>query len=183
MNRPTQHPRPAPLMLAPSEGQRIPGDARLLAALDHPAYASTFEMTVNPGFDVGAHRHHGAEEMFFVLDGELDLLCLDPLDRANDDWHTWRSATGQTYLRGGAGAFMYVPPATPHAFANRSDAPARILFQSTVRGGHESYLTEMARILTAAHGDPDPDVTADLRARFDTEQLTAMKHQPSAPGY
>ena len=26
-----------------------------------------------PGFDVGAHRHAEAEEIFYILEGELDL--------------------------------------------------------------------------------------------------------------
>jgi len=50
----------SPVMLPPEGGQLIAGGAvhaRLLVAYDHPSYASTFEMTVAPGFDVGAHVH------------------------------------------------------------------------------------------------------------------------------
>jgi len=54
--------------------------ARLLVAHDHPAYASTFEMEVAPGFDIGAHVHRNGEEMFFVLEGELDILCFAHAD-------------------------------------------------------------------------------------------------------
>lgn len=53
---------------------------RLLVAHDHPAYASTFEMEVAPGFDIGAHVHRNGEEMFFVLEGELDILCFAHAD-------------------------------------------------------------------------------------------------------
>ncbi len=46
----------SPVMLPPEGGRLIAGGAvhaRLLVAHDHPSYASTFEMTVAPGFDVG----------------------------------------------------------------------------------------------------------------------------------
>ncbi len=49
----------SPVMLPPERGQLIAGGAvhaRLLVAHDHPSYASTFEMTVAPGFDVGGAR-------------------------------------------------------------------------------------------------------------------------------
>lgn len=62
----------APVMVGSDGGRLITGGAvhaRLLVAHDHPSYASTFEMTVAPGFDVGAHVHDNGEEMFYVIDG------------------------------------------------------------------------------------------------------------------
>ena len=55
---------------------------------------SAFEADVAPGFDVGAHLHHQAEEVFYVLEGELDLLAFQPAAKASGDWRTWESATG-----------------------------------------------------------------------------------------
>ena len=37
---------------------------------------SAFGVEITPGFDVGAHLHRQAEEFFYVLRGELDLLAL-----------------------------------------------------------------------------------------------------------
>lgn len=147
----------APLMLPPDGGRIIGGGAvhaRLLVAHDHPAYASTFEMQVAPGFDVGAHVHRNGEEMFFVLEGELDILCFEPLDRTEGDWHQWQDKSGTVYLRGGPGAFMYVPPGTPHAFANRTTDPVRMFFQSSVQGGHENYFAELGELLRRSEGNP-----------------------------
>src|SRR5262245_20153424 len=88
---------------------------------------SAFEAEVAPGFDVGAHLHQQAEEVFYVLEGELDLLAFHPTE-AGGDWRTWRSKTGATVFRGGPGSFMFVPAECPHAFFNPGPEPARMLF-------------------------------------------------------
>lgn len=109
-------------MLDVGGGDRILGgglDARIKAAMDQGAFASTFEIAVPPGYDVGAHVHTEGAEMFYVLSGQLDILAFEPTDRSNSNWREWTSGSGQTYLRGGPGAFMFVPPNTPHAFGNR----------------------------------------------------------------
>ncbi|MBA3906159.1 MAG: cupin domain-containing protein [Pseudonocardiales bacterium] len=165
-------------MLPPDGGRVISGGAvhaRLLVAHDHRAYASTFEMRVAPGFDVGAHVHRDGEEMFFVLAGEIDILCLEPLDRTIGDWHRWQDRSGRVFLRGGPGAFMYVPPGSPHAFANPTGEPARMFFQSSVQGGHENYFAQLGQLLHDSHGKPGPSAVRDLEARYGTEQITAMR--------
>lgn len=170
-----------PVMLDLDDGQLITGGAvhaRLLVAHDHPAYASTFEMTVAPGFDVGAHVHHNGEEMFYVVDGVVDVLCFEPTSR-HGDWHSWTAADGRTFLRGRPGAFMYVPPGVPHAFANPTDEPSRMFFQSSVEGGHENYFHELAQLLREARGHPDHDAVRELERRYGTEQLTTM--HPGTP--
>ena len=70
-----------------------------------------------------------------VLEGGLDLLCFEPLDRTVGDWHHWRDRSGRTHLRGGSGAFLYVPPGVPHAFVNPGRDPARMFFRSSVHAG------------------------------------------------
>jgi oxalate decarboxylase/phosphoglucose isomerase-like protein (cupin superfamily) len=164
-------------MLPPGHGRVIAGGAlraTLKVAKGDTALASTFEVTVPPGFDVGAHVHSAAEELFYVLEGELDLLAFEPETRSGGDWHEWVSDSGQRFLRGGMGSLMFVPPGCPHAFANSSNQPARMLFQAAP-AGHENYLDELATLLQAANGRPDPDEVAELRRRHDIEQLTALR--------
>lgn len=166
-----------PVVLAPGGGELITGGevhARILITHDHPAYASTFEMTVAPGFDVGAHVHGNGEEMFYVMTGVLDIMCMVPIDRSGD-WHDWKAADGSTWARGESGAFMYVPPGIPHAFANNGDDPVVIFFQSSVAGGHENYFRELGTLLGTSQGHPDPAEVKALEARYGTEQLTRMK--------
>lgn len=162
------------LMFAPGEGTPLAGrdDAVVTASLNDGAFATTIITTVAPGFDVGAHLHHQGQEMFYVIEGELDIVAFEPLDRSVPDWHEWRSASGQTYLRGGPGSFMWVPENTPHAFANTTNEPARMFFQSSVAGGHENYLNELSELLRS--GGFDQQAVRELRRRYDIEQLTAI---------
>lgn len=91
--------------------------------------ASVFEFTVAPGFDAGAHVHAHIEEIFYVVDGELDLRVSDRVQRA------------------GPGALMFVPKGTAHAFSNPGSAPARLL-SIISPPGLERYFEELVVILS-----------------------------------
>ncbi|MFD0576656.1 cupin domain-containing protein [Dactylosporangium darangshiense] len=80
------------LMLPPGGGTRIPSAGMTLKiGAERSATWSMFEAEVAPGFDVGAHRHAAAEEVFYVLDGELDLLAFEPETMTAGDWRAWTS--------------------------------------------------------------------------------------------
>jgi quercetin dioxygenase-like cupin family protein len=164
------------IMLGPGEGERIAGkglDVVLKAPMD-PAMTSSFEVGIGAGYDVGAHVHGSGEEIFLILEGELEFLVFEPVDRTVPDWHQWESPSGKRFIRGGPGQFMFVPPGVPHAFGNPTDKPARMFFQSSVPGGHEHYFEELAAILAASEGRPDQADIEDLRRRYDIEQLTPL---------
>jgi mannose-6-phosphate isomerase-like protein (cupin superfamily) len=93
-----------------------------------------FEFTVASGFNTGAHYHTKIEEIFYVLEGELDLRC------------------GERTIRGGPGRCVFVPPGTAHAFGNSGSAPGRMLL-ITAPPGHEKYFDEL-RDLIARGGKP-----------------------------
>lgn len=165
------------LMLRPGDGRVIAGGglhATLKVPGGDPAVASTFEVVVPPGFDVGAHVHRASQELFYVLEGELDLLAFEPQWRS-EDWHEWESATGKRFLHGGPGSLLFIPPGCPHAFSNPTDRPARVLFQAAP-SGHEDYLDELASLLRESGGRADPQAVAELRRRYDIEQLTALRN-------
>src|SRR5215469_17585099 len=95
------------LVLPPGSGRMIQGAGMTLkVGADQSGAWSAFEAVVTPGFDVGAHLHHHAEEFFYIIDGELDLLAFAPQVPAPDDWRSWESASGQRILRGGPGSAM-----------------------------------------------------------------------------
>jgi oxalate decarboxylase/phosphoglucose isomerase-like protein (cupin superfamily) len=132
---------------------------------------SMFEVVnIAPGFDVGAHLHRNAEELFYVLDGQLDLLAFEPQVRTPSGWQSWESRTGATVARGGPGSMMYVPRGCPHAFANPGPGPASMIFLVSP-SGHEHYQKELAELVARAAGPLD-EAIAELRARHDIEQLT-----------
>jgi len=127
---------------------------RVLSTAATSVGASTFEFRALPGWDTGSHVHAKVEEQFYVIDGEMELRAGDQL------------------IVGRAGAFVSVPTGTPHGFANRSSAPALMLLVVTPPG-HERYFAELAELLTS-DGPPDPDRITALRAKFDTEQVSAL---------
>ena len=127
---------------------------RVLCTEANSVGASTFEFLAAPGFDTGAHYHSKIEEQFYVIDGEMELRA------------------GDRRIVGRPGTFVAVPTGVAHAFANRSDAAARMLLITTPPG-HERYFAELAEILSRP-GKPDAAEIAALRARFDTTQVETL---------
>jgi len=161
------------LVLPPGAGQALRGSGMTLkVGSEQSDRWSVFEADVSPGFDVGAHRHAETEEIFYILEGELDLLAFEPKARTVGDWTTWESVGGATVVRGEPGSLMFVPAGCPHAFHNPGPAPAKMLFLAAP-AGHELYQREMAALLSRL-GAPDPAAIGELRARYDIEQLTPM---------
>jgi mannose-6-phosphate isomerase-like protein (cupin superfamily) len=138
---------------------------------------SVFEVVVPPGFDVGAHVHNNSQEFFYVLEGELDLLAFEPVDRAGDDWSGWRSRDGDRVVRAGVGSCVFVPEGTPHAFRNATDKLARMLFQSYPSPDHEQYFEEIAQIWSAGAA-VDPAAVTEMRSRYDVDQITPLRYEP-----
>ncbi|MFI5686908.1 cupin domain-containing protein [Streptomyces sp. NPDC051636] len=142
----------------------------------HSRMASTFEVEVPPGFDVGAHVHTRSEELFYVLEGELDVLAFEPRIRTPDNWRKWESSSGSRVVRATPGTVIVVPPGCPHAFANPTDAPAKMFFQASPPPDHELYFEELLEILGNG-GPPDQQAIEELRAKYDIEQLTPLRHR------
>lgn len=171
------------LVLAAGEGRKLrtPGMTLKLGA-DRSKRWSVFEVEVPPGFDVGAHLHREAEELFYIFDGELELLAFEPRFRTKANWRSWESRTGAKVVRGGPGSAMFVPAGCPHAFFNPGTMTARMLFL-VGPSGHEHYQEELGELLGRG-GPPDQAAIVKLRARHDIEQLTPLipGRAPSPPG-
>jgi quercetin dioxygenase-like cupin family protein len=114
-----------------------------------------FDWTIPAQFSTGRHVHRVQEETFYVLEGECEWQIGDKLIRANP------------------GTFVFIPPGIPHNIANASDRPARVLM-TVSPPGHEHYFEELAT-LASASSPPDATSIGDLRRRYDTDQLTALK--------
>jgi mannose-6-phosphate isomerase-like protein (cupin superfamily) len=132
---------------------------------DHAEGASCTEWVAAPGFDTGLHVHERLEETWYVLDGELEFRL------------------GEEIFNAASGACVFVPPHLPHAFVNRSQAPAKFLLM-TSPPTHDRYFVELAEIL-ARSGPPDSQAIAALRAKYDTQQLSSLvagaDPQPAGP--
>ena len=86
---------------------------------------SLIESAAAAGFGGPTLHHHGFDETFYVMEGELTFQLRDEL------------------LTVGAGQLAFAPRGVPHTFANLSDAPARYLIVCTP-AGFERYFARMA---------------------------------------
>ena len=143
----------------------MPGEARGVMLRGQPMaflvtgqdtkHTSMFDWTLPAGFATGLHVHRVQEETFYVLEGECQ----------------WQ--IGEQQIRATPGTYVFIPPGVPHNIANASDKPSRMIM-TVSPPGHEHYFEELVK-LVARSGGPDAGAIADLRGRYDTEQLSALK--------
>lgn len=116
-------------------------------------HTSMFEWTIPAGFATGRHVHRVQEETFYLLEG----ACV---------WHV-----GETTIQATPGTYLFIPPGVPHNITNVSENTARVLM-TVSPPGHEHYFEELSRL--AESGAPDPQALAELRRRYDTDQLSTL---------
>jgi quercetin dioxygenase-like cupin family protein len=81
-----------------------------------------------PGDQAPPHVHHGSDEAFYVLDGQLEVL------------------EGEERRVLAAGELALIPAGTIHTFANRGPGHTRILCVMT---------PEIAELIAALHSEPE----------------------------
>lgn len=147
-----------PVALAAGEGERISllgaemifksplGSEDGWVALDYTLPAKHFGAPL--------HYHKNITESFYVVSGEV--------------W--FRVGDKEITLQ--PGGFALVPPGTPHAFSNRSDAPAR-LFAHASSARQKRFLEELFSMVEAEQSWPPQDRSAlvELGRRYDTVYL------------
>jgi len=144
---------------------RKPGDAggvtlagkpmAFLVTGTHTRHTSMFDWTIPARFSTGRHVHRVQEETFYVLEGACEWTIGDETVHATP------------------GTFVFIPPGVPHNIANVTDTPARVLM-TVSPPGHERYFEELAK-LASQGSPPDPKAIGDLRRRYDTDQLSALR--------
>ena len=105
------------------------------------------DMHVPPGGGPPPHRHD-FEEMFTILDGEIEFVFRGEV------------------LRAGAGSTVNIPANAPHSFKNTSDKPARLLCMCTPSGQDEFFM---------AVGDPVDSRSAPPPKLGDAERTERMQ--------
>jgi quercetin dioxygenase-like cupin family protein len=121
---------------------------RLLADADDTHGAlSTQRVTLRGGVDgASPHRHQHSTEMFYVLDGSVDLLIGDEVTTAI------------------SGDLIVVPPDLPHAFAASKGHDADLLIVITPGIERFEYFRHLARIRSGA--EPAESIL-DVQERYD----------------
>jgi len=142
----------------PGEGKKVTLAGQPMAFLvtgEDTKHTSMFDWTIPAGFSTGLHVHRVQEETFYVLEGECE----------------WQ-VDGQR-VSAKPGTYLFLPPGVLHDIRNVSDKPARVLM-TVSPPGHEHYFEELAKV-AAGGGQPDANAIAELRSRYDTDQLSALK--------
>jgi quercetin dioxygenase-like cupin family protein len=103
------------------------------------------DMVVPPGGGPGPHRHD-FEEMFTILEGEIEL--------------TFRGATSVA----GPGTTINVPANAPHRFHNAGDRTARVLCLCSPAGQEEFF--KAIGVPLATRTEPAPALDATQTAAF-----------------
>jgi quercetin dioxygenase-like cupin family protein len=93
----------------------------LMSGKDTAGRYSLIDMLVPPGGGPPPHRHD-FEEMFTILDGEIELTFRGQVHRAS------------------AGSTVNIPANAPHSFKNKSEKPVRMLCMCTPAGQEELFM-------------------------------------------
>src|SRR6266699_500470 len=145
-------------LVRPNEDQKLPhiglaGDNNsiLLTGKDTAGRYCLIDLLVPPGGGPPAHRHD-FEEMFTVLDGEVQVTFRG---------QTIVARTGQT---------INVPANAPHAFTTAGEAPVRLLCLCAP-AGQEEFFTLVGQPV-ATRTEPPPPLDAEAQAAFIAKSMT-----------
>jgi len=119
----------------------------LVAGSDTGGRYCLIDMLIPPGGGPPPHRHD-FEEMFTILDGEIELTFRGEPHRAS------------------SGSTVNVPANAPHSFKNKTDKPARLLCMCSPSGQEEFFM---------AVGDPVDSRTAPPPKLSQAEQAERGK--------
>jgi quercetin dioxygenase-like cupin family protein len=127
----------------------------LLTGADTAGRYTLIDMHVPPGGGPPPHRHD-FEEMFTVLDGEVEL--------------TFRGE--RSVAR--AGETVNVPANAPHSFRNASGSPARLLCLCAPAGQEEFFLA--VGVPVGGRTEPPPEFDAARQAAFIAKSSALAPH-------
>jgi mannose-6-phosphate isomerase-like protein (cupin superfamily) len=123
---------------------------------------SIVEANEEPGSAAPLHVHHGEAEIFYIVEGALELTC------------------GEQTVAAGAGDLVYAPKDVPHKYTVVGDRPARVLLIFS-RPGFEEFFAETGTPVDGPHaGPPDREVLRRLVEKYDMELLEAPGTEEAA---
>ena len=109
-----------------------------LSGQETGAAYSLWDVVTAPGKGPRPHRHHGQDEDFYVLEGEV------------------RFVSGEETVTVRPCDFVLVPAETVHSYTVTSEEPRRMLIILTPPGGIEGFWREIGVPLTDPSAPPAP---------------------------
>jgi quercetin dioxygenase-like cupin family protein len=151
-----------PIVLHPGEGEYvvIGGDTRCtfkVTGRNTNDHFGLFEVEMEPGA-VGArpHIHRHLTEIFYVADGEVELLA------------------GEQRLIGTRGTLLLAPPTAVHGFANTGDVRATLLIMFCPADTREKYFAGLAELTQGGRRSSRDELVA-LMHSFDQEPVEEIE--------
>ena len=138
----------------PDEGESLDPAGGLLLRVPSSATGgaySVLELTLAPGRGAPLHVHRREDEIFYILDGECEVV--DP-------------EGARTALPGSVAVFTR---GTPHAFRNPGSQPCRVLI-TAVPGGLEDFFIAINTAVNS--GEATPERLAAISAEYEINFLT-----------
>lgn len=115
------------------------------------------DMLVPPGGGPPPHRHD-FEEMFTILEGEIELTFRGEAHRAS------------------AGSTVNIPANAPHSFKNRSDKPARLLCMCSP-AGQEEFFMAVGDLVDSRTAPPPKLSNAEQAERMQRAKALSAKYR------
>lgn len=144
----------AALVRDPGEGERIWFANSLMImkarAADTNGEFGLVESVAPPGYSPPLHVHSREDETFWVLEGELTVVCGE-----------------ETYVAG-PGTMAFLPRGVPHTFRVDGDVPARLTTLITP-GGMEEFFAKVGRPAEDFGLPPAGPVDVEAMARWSGE--------------
>jgi quercetin dioxygenase-like cupin family protein len=137
---------------APFRFLGFPTLVRSTAETTNGAFGLIESWSMPPGFASPYHTHHLEDEAFYVLEGELAIVC-------DGKW-----------IKGGPGTFVFGPREIPHGFKVVGNAPARMLLLCSP-GGFEHFVLEQATDMASPIAAPDMAKMMELAAKYKIDIL------------
>jgi uncharacterized cupin superfamily protein len=143
---------PERIMLGPEDGEAVAwggfGARFMLDAGDTGGAFALVEHPIAPRTLASPlHTHAHEDEWSFVLEGEVGFQV------------------AETVRHAGPGTLVFKPRGIPHAFWNRSDAPARVL-ELIAPPAFARYFADIAPLLPPKRAEPDVPALAAVQARY-----------------
>ena len=118
-----------------------------------------FEFTAAAGYETPYHVHHDEDELYYVLEGEIDC---------------YSGADGKNVFRAGPDDTVFLPRDVPHGFRVVSDEECRMLIQETP-AGLERFFVEVGvpaeRLETPPSAEMDVKGLTEASAKYHLEVL------------
>jgi len=114
------------------------------------------ENVMPAGFASPYHTHHLEDEAFYVLEGQLAVLC------------------GEDWTLAGPGTYVFGPREIPHGFRVVGDAPARMLLLCAP-GGFAQFVVDLSE---KAPAPPDMAKLMAVAAKYQVDILGPLPETP-----